>query len=62
MLPQSRWTITSTQLAKDTADRRVELSQLEGLEEHRCVHSLKEKLDRWTVPVAGEENETLTGS
>jgi hypothetical protein len=50
----------STQFEKDVLDRRVERLQGEGLEEHRRVHSPKEKLDRSIVLVAGKKNEPLS--
>src|SRR2546430_1810606 len=52
----------SVQFEKDTADRRVERRQLEGLEEHRRVHSPEEKLDRRIVLVAGKKNEPPSSS
>jgi hypothetical protein len=52
----------SAQFEKDTVDRRVERRQLEGLEEHRRVHSPEEKLDRRIVPVAGKKNEPPSSS
>lgn len=52
----------SAQFEKDTVDRRVERGQLEGLEEHRRVHSPEEKLDRRIVLVAGKKNEPSSSS
>ena len=52
----------SRQLTKDTADRRVERRQLEGLEEHCRVHPLKEKLDPRIILVTGKKDEVFTGS
>ena len=45
---------------EDIADRLVERLQLEGLDEHRRVHSPEEKLDRRIVLVAGKKNEALS--
>jgi len=50
------------QLAKHIADCRVERLQLEGLDQHRRVYPLEEKLDSRIVPVAGKKNEPLTSS
>src|SRR5438045_5196783 len=47
---------------QDTVDRRVERSQLEGLDQHRRVHSLEEKLHRRIVLVAGKKNEPSSSS
>src|SRR5438876_1243336 len=52
----------SAQFEKDTVDRRVERRQLEGLDEHRRVHSLEEKLHRRIVLVAGKKNEPSSSS
>jgi hypothetical protein len=52
----------SGQLTKDIAYRRVELRQFEGLEEHRGVHPLEEKLDRGIVLVTGKKNEPPTST
>ena len=52
----------SAQFEKDVADRQVELLQLEGLEEHRRINSLEEKVDRRIVLVAGKKNEPLSSS
>jgi hypothetical protein len=52
----------SAKFEKDTVDRRVERRQLEGLEEHRRVHSPEEKLDRRIVLVAGKKNEPAGSS
>ncbi len=52
----------SVQFEKDTFDRRVERRQLEGLSEHRRVHSPEEKLDRRIVLVAGKKNEPSSSS
>src|ERR1700730_16045814 len=52
----------SAQFEKDTVDRRVERRQLEGLEEHRRVHSPEEKLDRPIGLVAGKKNEPPSSS
>ena len=52
----------SAHFEKDTVDRRVERRQLEGLEEHRRVHSTEEKLDRRIVLVAGKKNEPPSSS
>jgi hypothetical protein len=52
----------SPQFEKDTVDRRVERLQLEGLDEHRRVHSPEEKLDRRIVLVAGKKNEPPSSS
>src|SRR5256885_12243760 len=46
----------------DTADRRVERRQLEGLDQHRRVHSPEEKFYRWIVLVAGKKNEPSSSS
>ena len=43
-------------------DRRVERRQLEGLDQHRRVHSLEEKLHRRIVLVAGKKNEPSSSS
>jgi hypothetical protein len=52
----------SAKFEKDTVDRRVERLQLEGLDEHRRVHSPEEKLDRRIVLVAGKKNEPPSSS
>jgi len=52
----------SAQFEKDVADRRVELLQLEGLDEHRRFNSPEEKVDRRIVLVAGKKNEPLSSS
>ena len=52
----------SAQFEKDIVDRRVERRQLEGLDEHRRVHSPEEELDRRIVLVAGKKNEPPSSS
>ena len=52
----------SAQFEKDIVDGRVERRQLEGLDEHRRVHSPEEKLDRPIVLVAGKKNEPPSSS
>ena len=52
----------SAQFEKDTVDRRVERRQLEGLKEHRRVHSPEEKLYRRIVLVSGKKNEPPSSS
>jgi hypothetical protein len=52
----------SAQFEEDVADRRVELFQLEGLDEHRRINSPEEKVDRRIVLVAGKKNEPLSSS
>ena len=52
----------SAQFEKDVADRRVELLQLEGLDEYRRINSPEEKVDRRIVLVAGKKNEPLSSS
>src|SRR6059058_2902054 len=54
--------VVSAEFEKDTLDRRLELPQLEGFDEHRRVHSPEEKLDRRIVPVAGKKNEPPSSS
>src|SRR5205807_346428 len=65
MLPLS-WTDVlvglSAQFEQDTVDHRVERRQLEGLSEHRRVHSPEEKLHRRIVLVAGKKNEPPSSS
>ena len=50
------------QFFKDALDREVERGQLEGLSEHRRVHSPEEKLDRRIVSVSGKKNEPPSSS
>src|SRR5207237_8545320 len=50
------------QFASNLSDRCVERLQLEGLDEHRRLHSLEEKFYLRIILVTGEENEPLTSS